>query len=78
MGVLVEEEVVSGGVCGNPAGQVPCFCWVGMDQLNCLFHYVQTLWGEKKEFIHNVCDIYIYAVYIIGVDDEVMQRCIHI
>lgn len=43
MGVFVEEEVVSSGVFGNPAGQIPGFRRVGVDQLDGLLLHVQPL-----------------------------------
>lgn len=43
MGVFVEEEVVSGSVFGNSAGQISSFCRVAVDQLDYLFLYIQFL-----------------------------------
>lgn len=48
VGVFVKEEVVSGSVFGNPAGQFVRFCWIGMDQFNCLVLHVQPLKRVKK------------------------------
>lgn len=50
MGVFVKEEVVSGSVSGNSAGQISSFCRVRVDQLNCLLLYIQPL--KHSEQIH--------------------------
>lgn len=43
VGVFVKEEVVSGSVFGNSAGQISSFCQVAVDQLDCLLLYIQPL-----------------------------------
>lgn len=43
VGVFVKEEVVSGSVFGNSAGQISGFCRIGVDQLDCLLFYIQPL-----------------------------------
>lgn len=43
MGVFVKEEVISGSVFGNSAGQISSIRWVGVDQLDCLLLYIQPL-----------------------------------
>lgn len=43
MGVFVKEEVVSGSVFGNSAGQFSGFRRVGVDQLDDLLLYIQPL-----------------------------------
>lgn len=53
MGVFVKEEMVSGSVFGNPAGQFVCFCWIGMDQFNCLLLHVQPLKRVKGNTVQS-------------------------
>lgn len=43
VGVFIQEEMISGSVFWNAAGQVTCFCRVGVDQLDRLLLYVQPL-----------------------------------
>lgn len=43
VGVFIEEKMISGSVFWNAAGQVTCFCGVGVDQLDRLLLYVQPL-----------------------------------
>lgn len=43
VGMLEDEEVVSGWVCGNPVGKLLGLCRFGVNQLNGLFLYIQPL-----------------------------------
>lgn len=47
MGVLVEEEVVAGGISGNSGGQLGHFCGLCMYQLDGLPLQVQLLWRGR-------------------------------
>ena len=43
VGVFEDEEMVSGGVGGNPVGKLSGLRWVGVDQLDRLPLYIQPL-----------------------------------
>lgn len=49
VGVFIQEEMISGSVFWNAAGQVTCFCRVGVDQLDRLLHHVQPLKSNMAE-----------------------------
>lgn len=43
VGMFEDEEVVSGGICGNPVGKLLGLCRFGVNQLNGLFLHIQPL-----------------------------------
>lgn len=49
VGVFIQEEMISGSVFWNAAGQVTCFCGVGVDQLDRLLLNVQPLESKMAE-----------------------------